>query len=265
MAETMLQVGLIGGGGMGRDVISAVRASFSSEVTIVACLVRGAAACDGVPVVRSLPELLARGPKIVAELASHQAVGQYGADVLRSGVDLLVASTGALADMAVYEALRAAGAAGGARLLIPAGAVGGLDVLGALRLGGLSEVIYRSRKPPNAWMGTAAEKVVDLKAIVAATTFFSGTAREAALAFPQNANVAATIALAGIGFDNTRVELIADPDRRSNRHELEARGAIGRASVEIESKPSAGNPKTSAVTAFSIVRALANEALTVVV
>lgn len=261
----MLEVGLIGGGGMARDVISAVRASFSSEIRIVGCLIRAGASCDGVPVARSLPELLARGPALVAELAGQQAVSQHGADVLGNGTDLLVASTGALADPRVHESLRAAAAAGDARLLIPAGAVGGLDILGALRLGGLSEVVYRSHKPPNAWMGTAAEKLVDLKGITSATTFFTGSAREAASTFPQNANVAATIALAGLGFDETRVELIADPGRRTNRHELDAWGEIGRASIAIESKPSASNPKTSAVTAFSIVRALANRALTVVV
>lgn len=265
----MLEIGLIGGGGMVGDVIRAVRSSLSSEVRIVGCLIRGDGAggssFDGVSVARSLSELLARGPTLVAELASQQAVSQYGADVLGNGADLLVASTGALADPTIYESLRAAAAAGDARVLIPAGAVGGLDILGALRLGGLSEVVYRSRKPPNAWMGTAAEMLVDLKGIVSATTFFTGSAREAASTFPQNANVAATIALAGIGFDETRVELIADPDRRTNRHELEAWGEIGRTSIAIESKPSASNPKTSAVTAFSIVRALANEALTLVV
>ncbi len=89
--------------------------------------------------------------------------------------------------------------------------MGGLDALAAARRAGLSSVSYVSRKPPAAWLGTPAERVADLSALTAAAAVFTGTAREAALAFPQNANVVAAIALAGLGFDETQVTLMADP------------------------------------------------------
>lgn len=266
----MLEIGLIGGGGMAQDVARIVASSFAADLSIVARLTRGTAPSDratpeiGVDV-STLDALLARHPQIIVEVASQQAVRQYGADILGQGLDLLVVSTGALTEPAVLDGMRSAARASGARLMIPAGAIGGMDVVGALKIGGLREVLYRSRKPPRAWKGTPAEQLLDLDAIDSPTVFFSGTAREAAARFPQNANVAATIALAGLGFDRTRVELVADPHRMTNQHEIEAEGIIGRTMFIIESQPSAANPKTSALTAYSVVRALLNEQGTLVV
>ena len=85
---------------------------------------------------------------------------------------------------------------------------------------------------------------------------FEGTAREAALLFPQNLNVALTIALAVGGIDALKVRVVADPNVKRNSHEIEIESAAGRASFFFENTPSATNPKTSAVTALSIVQAV---------
>ncbi len=132
--------------------------------------------------------------------------------ILRHGTDLLVVSVGALADPALETALRAASATGGGKLLIPGGALGGIDALSAAREAGLSSVDYIGRKAPAAWKGTAAEKIVQLDRVTKPHTFIDCEARTAALTFPQNANVVAAIALAGLGFDKTRVRLIVDPE-----------------------------------------------------
>jgi aspartate dehydrogenase len=128
-----------------------------------------------------------------------------------------------------------------------------------MRLGGLRQLRYRGIKPPLAWRGSPAENQVDLDHLSCRTVLFEGTARAAALAFPQNANVAATIALAGLGFDATRVELVADPTAVQNTHEIEAKGATGNFHLRIEGVASASNPKTSSLTALSVARALVNE------
>ena len=107
--------------------------------------------------------------------------------------------------------------------MIP-GAVGGLDILSAVKLSGLGHVVYTSRKPPSAWRGTPAEQTVDLDGLTKAHVFFEGDAAQAATAFPQNANVAATIALKGAGFAATKVQLIADPEVSGNVHELTVSG-----------------------------------------
>ena len=153
----------------------------------------------------------------------------------------------------------------GQRLLLPAGAIGGVDWLAAARLAGLRQVTYRSRKPPQAWAGSAAEQQLDLGALKQAVTFFRGSAREAALQYPRNANVAATVALAGLGFENTKVEMIADPLAGGNVHEIEAEGAGGLMNTRLVGLPDPHNPRTSLMTAYSVVRCILNETATVVI
>ena len=145
---------------------------------------------------------------------------------------------------------------GGARLLISGGAIGGLDVLSAARLSGLLSVEYIGRKPPAAWRGTAAEKSLDLSNIREETTFFRGTAREAAGAYPQNANVAAVVALAGLGFDATRVRLVADPGAARNIHVLEVKSHCVAFTIQLEGVPSPDNPRTSLTAGYSLAHTL---------
>jgi len=203
-------------------------------------------------------DLLAARPDLVIECAGHQAVVSHVPAILRAGIDVVLVSIGAFADRELEAGLRAAAGEGGARIVLPAGAVGGIDLLAALRPAGLTSVTYRGCKPPAAWAGTPAETAVDLDGLKKATVFFSGTARDAAAQYPKNANVAATIALAGLGFDDTKVELIADPTASGNTHEFTAVSGVARTSIRIENLPSPGNVKTSVTTVYSVLRALRN-------
>ncbi|MCW0234012.1 MAG: aspartate dehydrogenase [Ferrovibrio sp.] len=197
-------------------------------------------------------------PLLAAECASHSAVREYGPAVLRLGIDLVVASIGALSDDALHRELELAAAEGGAKLILPAGAVPGIDALNAATLGGLDRVSYISRKPPAAWKGTPAEQKLHLDDLKDATTFYTGSARAAAQDYPKNANVAATVALAGLGFDATEVRMIADPAVSANIHEIEASGAFGEMHLTIKGKPLKSNPKTSSLAAYSSIRAILN-------
>jgi aspartate dehydrogenase len=268
----MTAVALIGCGGIAQDVVAALRSSTPENgVRIVGALARpgraaqARAALPGIDIVDVLDELVARRPELVAEVAGQQAVAEHGETVLRGGVDCLVISVGALADPALLGRLKAAAQAGNSRILLPAGAIGGIDAIAAMRVAGLTSVRYRSRKPPAAWRGSPAEKVADLGALTKRTVLYTGTAGEAALLYPQNANVAAAVALAGLGFDATQVELVADPDAPGNVHEIEAEGAAGRFAIQLQGKPSRSNPKTSALAAMSVARALINADATIVI
>jgi aspartate dehydrogenase len=268
----MTRIGVIGYGGIARDLLAALREPIASgEVDLAGVLARperlapARERLGAVPVVASLAGLLEKKPKIVIEAAGHQAVADHGEAVVSAGTDFLVISTGALARPALLERRTAAASRHAARLLLPAGAVGGIDAIAAMRLAGLSAVSYRAVKPPEAWRGSPAERITDLDRLAARTVLYHGNAREAALRFPQNANVVATVALSGLGFEATRVELVADPDASGNRHEIEAEGATGRIAIALQGKPSAANPKTSALTAFSIARAVLNEAAAIVI
>ncbi|HEY7244054.1 MAG TPA: aspartate dehydrogenase [Xanthobacteraceae bacterium] len=268
----MIAVGLIGCGGIAQDAVAALRnESPPPEVQIVGALARPGRSqiarekLPGVEMVETFDRLLALGPKLIAEVAGQQAVSQYGEAVLRNGIDLLVTSVGALADAALFERLKSAAQVGQSRIILPAGAIGGIDAIAAMRMGGLSNVRYRSRKPPLAWRGTPAEKLVELATLAKAALLYRGSAREAALLYPQNANVAATLALAGLGFERTEVELLADPAAPGNVHEIEVEGSAGRFAIELAGRPSRTNPKTSALAALSVARAIRNEQAAIII
>lgn len=220
---------------------------------------------DGFALHEDVDSLIAAAPDMVVEVATHHAVHDAAPRCLAAGIDTVVVSVGALADAAVETALREAALAGGAQLRLVPGAVGGIDMLAAARLSGLDEVIYTSRKPPRAWEGTPAEAELDLATLTEARVFYEGNARQAASDYPKNANVAATIALAGAGFEATRVQMIADPQAPGNIHEFTVRSGALDFTVRLEGKPSPDNPKTSLSTVYSVAREILNAAGPVVI
>ena len=260
-----MRLGLIGYGTIARTLAGCLGPA--SGIEAVTVLVRpGRAAevpasfADGaIPVaaVATVEALLAAAPDFVVECAGHSAVEAFVPPLLRAGLDVVVVSIGALADEALAERLRDAAVAGRSRMILPAGAVGGIDILSALGAGGDMQVRYTGTKPPKAWAGTPAEAVVDLAALDRPAVIFEGTAREAATAYPKNANVAATLALAGAGFEATRVVLVADPAAPGNIHEFEAVSPVTRVMMRIENAPS-GNAKTSLATIMSVLREIRN-------
>ncbi|MBY4891877.1 aspartate dehydrogenase [Rhodobacteraceae bacterium N5(2021)] len=257
-------VAIIGFGAIARDLIDILRAQDTAPEQITV-LVRpgrevevqsdlGTRAC----VTSEIAALLTTRPDVVVECAGHGAVASFGASVLASGTDLIVASVGALADADLAASLEEAARRSGAQCVVPSGAIGGIDALGAARLSGLIDVRYTGTKPPGAWAGTPAEEACDLSGLTTPFTFFEGTAREAAQRYPKNANVAATLALAGLGMDATTVHLVADPGATENVHSFNVTSQALDFSMRLVGKPSPLNPKTSRSTVYSIARAVLN-------
>ncbi len=188
---------------------------------------------------------------LLVEMASHEALGAHGPRAIAAGVDVLVASVGALSD----ERLEAAMRAGPGVLHLPSGAIGGLDLLGAAaKLDGLDQVRLTSEKSPDLllrpWMGRALVRSLERRE---RRIVFSGSAREAARAFPASANVAATLALRTIGLDRCQVEVASAPERAGARHTVEASGPVGTYRFVMDNAPSTSNPATSAVTVCSVL------------
>jgi aspartate dehydrogenase len=245
----VVRVGLIGAGAIGAAVLERLPERHEA----VAVLVRSQRHPAGVA---TLDELLAARPDVVVECAGQATVAEYVEPLLAAGIDVMVVSTGALADDGLRERLAGAAGRGGGALLVPAGAIGALDALGALRAGGVERVTYTSIKPPHAWRGTPAEQVADLAALRGPVELFRGDPREAGRRFPKNANVAVAVALAAGSFERTTVVLVADPAVEENVGLVEAEGSLGSVRVEVRGPAAPGNPRTSAITAMSIVNAL---------
>lgn len=255
-------ISLIGFGAIGRYVFSALKDDPDCHVSSI--VVRPARVAEtseevgpGVQITSSI-DTLETVPAMIVEVAGHAALAEHGVTSLAGGHTLLVVSVGALADPALRQALEEAAVTGGGKAIIAPGAVGGIDALAAARQGGLERVTYTSRKPPIAWKGTPGEEVCDLDALTTEIVLFEGPADAAARTYPKNANVAATIALAGAGFADTAVRVVADPAAPGNVHELEAVGAFGAMTLRMEGRPLPENPKTSSLTAFSVLRAIRN-------
>lgn len=261
------RVGLIGFGAIGQAVAQGWTQQPVDGHRLAAVLVRPAqqaAARASLPqhiqVVTDRDALLAAAPDLVVEAAGHGAVQQHGAALLGQGTALMLLSIGALADAGLHDTLCAAARAGNTALLLPVGAIAGLDGLMALRRAGLTAVRYTSTKPPQAWRGTPADGPFDLAALAAPTVLFDGSARDAARLYPKNANLAAAVALAGLGFERTRVRLVADPAASGNTGQIDAEGPTSRLQVTVGGAASAGNAKTSGIVAHSVLSALGNAA-----
>ena len=250
---------LIGFGAIGRSVYQRMLEHVGVRITHIVVSEGKVAALQtelgsGVTVTHQVPE----ATPLVLECAGHTALTAHVLPALRRGTECAVLSIGALAEPGLPEQLQAAAEQGGTQLHLLAGAIGGSDAISAARQAGLDSVTYIGRKPPAGWRGSPAEALVNLDALTEPTVILDATAREAARLYPKNANVAATLSLAGVGLDNTRVRLIADPGVSENIHEVEASGAFGQFSLRMRGKPLADNPKTSALTVLSALRFLHN-------
>ena len=259
------RIGVIGYGAIASLALDCMARELTAPLDAVICLARetGLARANAMldragprlahrsSVVSSLDAFLDARPDLVIEAAGHGALRACGPGLIGAGHDLLVTSVGALADADLHAALNAAAINGGA-LILSSGAIGGLDLLTAAKLSGGLIVTYTSRKPPRAWRGTKAETLLDLDALAKEAIFYEGDARGAATDYPQNANVAATLALHGAGFEATRVRLVADPAARGNVHEIRIASACADITLNIEGRASPDNPKTSLTTAYSV-------------
>lgn len=257
---------LLGAGAIGRRISGLLAERSLETIELVAIAERQNSGVrdwwpDSVRLLTRPGELAQLAPDIVIEAASRQAVAEWGEAALNAARRFVVCSASALTDDRLRERLLQTAHKAGSQLVVPHGALGGLHALSAASLLPLQEVTHTIRKPPLAWKGTPAEVLVaDLTALSAATTFFEGSAREAASAYPANANAVVLTSLAGIGFDRTLVRLVADPSIRRNIHEIVAHGAFGALSFRIDNEPMPTNPKTSDMAALSVVRLLETEA-----
>jgi aspartate dehydrogenase len=197
-------------------------------------------------------------PDLVVEAASHEAVREYCVPLLESGVDVIVLSGGALHEDDLRLRLEGAAQASGALLYVPSGGIAGLDALKAACIAGVHEASITVMKPPAAWKNISYVEQLgfDLDRLTEAKTLYDGPARAGVPLFPANVNIAAVLSLAGVGFDRTRLKVVADPTLTHNTHLIEIRGETGNISVKLENVPAPQNPKTAWLACYSALAAV---------
>lgn len=252
-----MKIGLIGCGAIGQFLIERINKEKSLENTeIVAVLDERTKSSEklqrlanqyGFEFHQALSSFLQTPLDLVIECANIQTVNDYAPAIVKKK-DFLIISIGALADQSFYEQLVETSKEYGRKIYLPTGAIGGLDLIKAANsMDGLEKVSLISRKPA---------KALEKEALAVETTLFKGNAKQAINKFPKNANVAVAISLAGIGTEKTTVHMIADPLIERNIHTIQLEGDFGKAEFSIQNNPSPDNPKTSYLTALSILSAI---------
>ncbi|HEX8904420.1 MAG TPA: aspartate dehydrogenase [Longimicrobiaceae bacterium] len=263
--ERTLRVAVLGGGTIGRLVLEQARRGALPGIEIVGIAGRGPASRGaalarefGVAYVSDRAALVALRPAVVLEAASHDAVREHLVPLLDQGISVVVLSAGALADDPLRHSAETAADRSGALMYVPSGGIGGLDALKTACIGGVHEASIQVAKPPAAWKGIpyVEAKRIALDRLEAPLTLFEGPAREGVPHFPQNVNIAAVLALGGIGLDRTVLKVVADPALKLNTHTIRVSGRSGVFTVVLENVPAPENPKTSWLACYSAIAAL---------
>ncbi|MEM1645615.1 MAG: aspartate dehydrogenase [Ignisphaera sp.] len=196
-------------------------------------------------VAKSINEIISEDIDIVVEVASQEAVKRYAVDILRSGKNLIVMSTGALLNEDLLKNIIRVAREKNVKIYIPSGAIGGLDALKASSIIGIEELVLTTTKNP---------KALGLGNVDKPTVIFDGDAEEAVRRFPLNINIAASIALAA--GKKPRVRVVADPNVDENIHTIYAKGSFGEITIVMKNRKLDESPRTSLIAALSVIQLL---------
>lgn len=276
-----LRVGLLGCGAINSRVAEIINCGEAGSCVIGSVLVTNERSlAERTLVIPSSPDIVTTSADVFfasddwslcIEAAGQPAVVEHAKRCLELGRDFMITSIGALTEEGLYDDLYATAEAHGSRLILCTGSLPAVDWMGAAALADSSSatastVTIIQTKPPRAWLGTPAETDhPDLLKLTKPRTLFEGPAREATTLYPKNANVTAMLALATVGFSGTTARLVADPQAKGNLISVEFQGAAGKLSVQVEAAPSSTNPRTSAVVALSVIKAVRKLSCPVVV
>lgn len=255
-------IGIVGCGTIGSFIAKAIDKELNSSAKIAAlCDIDNEHAIN-------LCKLLSKKPPIVSlsrlidksDLVIEAASGESSFDLAEKALlkkkDVMVMSIGGLLgkSKSLFEIARRKKA----RIILPSGAICGLDGIKSAGTGRITKVALTTRKPPKALKGAPyiIANRIDLDAITGERLIFEGTAESAVQAFPKNVNVSALLSIAGIGAKKTIVRIITSPEYMINTHEVEVEGDFGRLITRTENVPSPQNPKTSFLASLSAIATL---------
>jgi aspartate dehydrogenase len=259
--QQVLKLGIAGLGAIGLAVARRIDAGDVPGITLVAVSVRDESKARGALAgFRSTPAFasfagLAEVADVVVECLPSAHFASVAEPALQHGRIFMPLSVGALLDhMHLVDLAREKGG----RIVVPTGALLGLDAVRAAAEGSISSVRMVTRKPPAGLAGAPllVQRGLSVDGLTEPLKVFSGSAREAIAGFPANVNVAVALSLAGIGPDRTQVEIWADPGVTRNTHTIHVTSDASDLTMTIENVPSPENPRTGRITALSVLAAL---------
>ncbi len=255
-----MKIGIVGCGVIGRELAQAIDREIEEAQLVALTDINEekakelAGSLKEKPEILPLDELIERSDLII-EAASKDVVPSLARKVIDRGKDIMIMSVGGLLG---NEDILDLAKEKDCKIYLPSGALAGLDGVKSASIGRIDSVTLTTRKPPEGLKGAPYIKrnKIDLDAITKEKVIFEGSATEAVEGFPQNINVSATLSLAGIGAEKTKVRIIADPNLKRNIHEIEVKGEFGRLISRTENLPSPKNPKTSYLACLSAIATL---------
>ncbi|NYT00207.1 MAG: aspartate dehydrogenase [Methanocellales archaeon] len=266
----MVRIGIVGCGAIGREICRAVDQGIINVKLVAIADRKPKAASEFASSLRSPPMVmnaldLIDVVDLIVECASQTAVSEIVPHALKNGKDVMIMSVGALTNLEFLEKIKALASKNDCKVYLPSGAIVGLDGLKSASMGKIYSVTLTTRKPPRSLEGAPyiEQHKVDLIKLKEPTIVFEGSAEDAVKGFPENVNVAATISLAGIGTQNTKIRIIADPTLKRNVHEIYVEGDFGKFETRVENVPSPANARTSYLAALSAIATLRRMADTI--
>lgn len=264
------KVAVIGYGSIGKEIIASAKRQEIPNAKIVAVFDKQSQVINSVDNQNSEVHLFSEFDEfynsqiysnldVIIECASKDAVKEYGKKIIESKKDLIVLSVGAFSDKKYLVELQDLSNLNNTKILIPTGAIAGLDSIRTVKKY-LDSLSITTTKHPESLAGAPFFKrsKIKLDDINSETVLFEGNASTAIELFPANVNVAVATALAGIGLEKTRVSIKADPLISVNKHEIVAKGSFGEIHIIVQNIPSPSNPKTSYLASLSAIECLRN-------
>lgn len=254
-------LGIVGCGAIGSAICDYAEKNLSSFIGKIVLCDTDTSKVDSLkgklnsPLVAESMEEVVSGSDLIIEAASPKVVPHLVKEAIQKGKDVMVMSIGGiLGNENLLEEARKKRI----KLMLPSGAIAGIDAIKSAKEAGLENVRITTRKAPRSIKGAPylEEKGIDVEDIKEETVIFEGSALEAIKGFPKNVNVSALLSIAGIGPEKTRVRIVVSPEYTKNTHEIEAEGSAGKLFLRAENVPSPQNPKTSYLAVLAAITSL---------
>ncbi len=250
------KIGILGFGAIGQEIYKKISEKFINGYEVVGIFSEDIASKKIPNKIKCLSfnELLKKKPSLIVEVASVEACFQYAERILKKKIDFVCLSVCSFVNNSFFKKIIFLTKKINSKVYIPTGAIAGLDAISSASLNKeLNLVKLIQRKPPKALLSNLESKKIKKEKIL-----LNSTASKVCKKFPKNSNIAATLSICGLGFNKTKVVVIADPKIKKNIAEVEASGKFGKLKIILQNNPSS-NPKTSRLTAMSIILSLSKK------